>query len=286
MLYWETGTRDFGSYLCGEFFTSLRIGFTSLIIKAMNIQNLNKKNILILSVGIIIGSVIVGTISITKASSNAELTVCVTKDGTTHMVGDTFKRDECKKNEKLVTFNVQGPKGDTGATGAQGISGVIGVKGEKGDKGDLGLDGAKGDVGPQGPKGDSASSLPVGLTPKIKYPMLCKLGEGIPTFQWTLYNDFGDIPTKTIVVQNSLDPAFQSTGISWGTASVTLSNSTVRTDNANGYNYGVAFPNLGVASVGNTATFEGSIYWNGFTIPIKLSASWPAQGNCSNASVI
>lgn len=248
-----------------------------------------------LSVSVIIGSLVVGSISITKANSNAEITICVTKDGTTHMIGNNFKRDDCKKNEKLVTFNVQGPKGDTGAmglkgdigaNGLQGIAGLIGAKGEKGDKGDPGLDGAKGEVGSQGSKGDSVSSLPVSLTPRIKYPMLCKLGGGIPTFQWALYNDFGDIPTVRIAVQNSLDPAFQSTGISWGTASVTLSNSTTRTDIANGYNYGIAFPNLGGASVGNAVTFEGYIYWNGVTIPIKLSASWPAQGDCSNASVI
>ena len=35
-------------------------------------MNLNKKSVLMLSIGILIGSVIVGTISITKASSNAE----------------------------------------------------------------------------------------------------------------------------------------------------------------------------------------------------------------------
>ena len=91
-----------------------------------------------LSVGIIIGSVIVGTISITKASSNAELTICVKKDGTMHLIGSSFKRSDCKKNEQLISFNAQGPKGDkgdTGATGAQGIQGVAGPMGPIGPQG-------------------------------------------------------------------------------------------------------------------------------------------------------
>ena len=91
-----------------------------------------------LSVGIIIGSVIVGTISITKASSNAELTICVTKDGTMHLVGNSFKRSDCKKNEQLISFNAQGPKGDkgdTGATGAQGLQGIAGPMGPIGPQG-------------------------------------------------------------------------------------------------------------------------------------------------------
>ena len=95
-----------------------------------------------LSVGIIIGSVIVGTISITKASSNAELTVCVTKDGTMHLVGNSFKRSDCKKNEQLISFNAQGPKGDkgdTGATGAQGIQGIAGPMGPQGPQGIPGI---------------------------------------------------------------------------------------------------------------------------------------------------
>jgi hypothetical protein len=124
----------------------------------MNIQSLNKKSILMLSVGIIIGSVVVGTISITKASSNAELTVCVTKDGTMHLVGDSFKRSDCKKNEQLISFNTQGPKGDKGDTGARG------PRGETGATGAQGIQGITGPMGPQGPQGISGIITPNPVT--------------------------------------------------------------------------------------------------------------------------
>ena len=94
-----------------------------------------------LSVGIIIGSVIVGTISITKASSNAELTVCVTKDGAMHLIGNSFKRSDCKKNEQLISFNTQGPKGDKGDTGATGPQGIQGIAGPMGPQGPQGIPG-------------------------------------------------------------------------------------------------------------------------------------------------
>ena len=104
-----------------------------------------------LSVGIIIGSVIVGTISITKASSNAELTVCVTKDGVMHMIGSSFKRSDCKKNEQLISFNAQGPKGDKGDTGPRGL---------KGETGATGAQGIQGIVGPMGPQGIPGIVIP------------------------------------------------------------------------------------------------------------------------------
>jgi len=105
-----------------------------------------------LTVGIIIGSIIVGTISITKASGT-DLTVCVTKDGTMHLIGNSFKRSDCKKNEQLISFNAQGPKGDkgdTGATGAQGIQGIAGPVGP---------------MGPQGIPGEGITQDPGTVTP-------------------------------------------------------------------------------------------------------------------------
>jgi len=132
-----------------SYFNSL----TNRLVKAnMNKINLNKKSILILSVGIIIGSVIVGTVSITKASSNAELTVCVSKDGVMHMIGDSFKRSDCKKNEQIISFNTQGPKGDKGDVGPRGL------KGEKGVVGPQGIAGPMGPIGPQGLPGISCTT--------------------------------------------------------------------------------------------------------------------------------
>jgi Collagen triple helix repeat (20 copies) len=121
----------------------------------MNKINLNKKSILMLSAGIIIGSIIVGTISITKASSNAELAICVTKDGTMHLIGDTFKRSECKKGEQILSINAQGPKGDKGDMGPQGL---------KGDTGATGPQGIAGPVGPIGPQGIPGATVTIPTT--------------------------------------------------------------------------------------------------------------------------
>lgn len=66
---------------------------------------------------------------------------------------------DCKSNETLLSFNLQGPKGDKGDPGPQG------PKGDKGDVGPAGSQGVKGDTGAQGPqglKGDKGDPGPVG----------------------------------------------------------------------------------------------------------------------------
>src|SRR3989344_6257886 len=93
---------------------------------------------------------VLGFWTYTQAVAN-DITVCVKKDGTVHVVGPYFKRDECKKNETLLTWNAQGEKGDKGD---QGIAGPAGAKGDKGEQGPIGLMGLQGIQGTQGPKGD------------------------------------------------------------------------------------------------------------------------------------
>lgn len=77
-------------------------------------------------------------------AAESEITVCVKKSGAVYVIGDDFRRADCKKNDKLLTWNIQGPKGDKGDKGDQGIQGEKGEKGEKGDKGDQGLQGEPG----------------------------------------------------------------------------------------------------------------------------------------------
>ena len=60
-----------------------------------------------------------------------QIEVCVKKNGLIYVIGEEFKRNDCKKNDSLLSWNIQG------------------IPGPKGDKGDTG------DVGPQGPKGDT-----------------------------------------------------------------------------------------------------------------------------------
>src|SRR5688572_21700158 len=54
----------------------------------------------------------------------------------------------CKKNEKTVEWNKEGPAGPAGEPGPAGPAGDAGPAGPKGDAGPAG------DAGPPGPKGD------------------------------------------------------------------------------------------------------------------------------------
>ena len=62
---------------------------------------------------------------------------------------------KCAKNEKALTFNQIGPKGDQGVQGIQGIPGVAGVQGIPGAAGKDGADGTDGTNGSNGTDGTS-----------------------------------------------------------------------------------------------------------------------------------
>lgn len=81
-----------------------------------------------------------GTFAYTKAEGN-QITVCVKKSGLVYVIGEEFKRSECKKNDSLLSWNmtgIQGPKGDKGDMGPEGPQGI------KGEAGPIGLQGPKG----------------------------------------------------------------------------------------------------------------------------------------------
>ena len=73
-------------------------------------------------------------------ATDGAISICVQNNGAVRVIGDEFRRDDCKKNETLLTWNIQGPKGD---------------KGDKGDTGEQGGQGVQGEVGPQGLAGTS-----------------------------------------------------------------------------------------------------------------------------------
>lgn len=96
-----------------------------------------KAKIVLISIAILI--LIVGLWTYSRAV-DGEITVCVTKTGAVRVAGGDFGRSDCKKNETLLSWNIQGPKGD---------------KGDKGDPGEQGPQGERGEIGPQGPAGTS-----------------------------------------------------------------------------------------------------------------------------------
>lgn len=115
----------------------------------------------------------------THAAGTA-ITVCVRRDGLVYVIGDGFRRADCRRGDQLLTWNVQGPpgpqgpagpagaNGTPGAVGPQGPAGAVGPQGATGLAGANGADGTPGVAGPagpqgpQGPKGDTGADGAIG----------------------------------------------------------------------------------------------------------------------------
>lgn len=57
-----------------------------------------------------------GFFTYSRANSGM-ITVCVKKNGVMHMIGQDFQRTDCKDNESLLSWNIQGEKGEQGESG-------------------------------------------------------------------------------------------------------------------------------------------------------------------------
>ena len=113
-----------------------------------------------------------GSWAYTEAAGTT-ITVCAQKDGDMRLIGIGFTSAACNNKETLVSWNIQGPKGDTGAQGIQGVKGDkgdVGLQGIQGLKGDAGLTGATGTpgiAGKDGAKGDQGEKGESGATTSI-----------------------------------------------------------------------------------------------------------------------
>jgi cysteine-rich repeat protein len=98
------------------------------------------------------------TAAITQAGSTDVIYACQRQDGSDGgFVRIVSSAAQCKSNERVISWNVQGPKGDPGPAGAVGAAGPPGPQGDKGDRGDPGPQGVPGEPGAPGapgPKGD------------------------------------------------------------------------------------------------------------------------------------
>lgn len=119
------------------------------ILKFNNMQIILKHKWLqgVLFVVVVAASLISWTLA--QAVSPA-VTVCVKNGGTMYMVGEGFKRADCKDNDRLLSWNITGPQGPQGL---QGVPGATGQVGQQGPIGETGADGLQGPAGPQGPQG-------------------------------------------------------------------------------------------------------------------------------------
>ena len=85
---------------------------------------------------------------------NGRLRACVRKsDATLYLPG----KRKCRKGDKSLTLQLQGPTGSDGATGTTGDSGDIGKTGPAGAIGAIGATGAMGATGATGPVGPAFS---------------------------------------------------------------------------------------------------------------------------------
>ncbi len=139
----------------------------------------------------IVVTVIAGAAGVAYATNAVTRTAATTIQACEKGNGDlriVNSPSDCKNNEQLLSWNVQGAagpagpagpagaKGDTGATGAAGPTGATGSKGDTGAtgatgpagatgaKGDAGATGAVGPIGPIGPNGPAGPPGPKGDT--------------------------------------------------------------------------------------------------------------------------
>ena len=69
---------------------------------------------------------------------------------------------DCRRNERIVTWNERGPAGAQGPAGPAGAPGPAGLQGPKGDTGAAGAAGPAGPIGPAGAAGAAGQAGPVG----------------------------------------------------------------------------------------------------------------------------
>lgn len=72
-----------------------------------------KKTAVILIISFVILGSVLGLWAYSKADGGT-ISVCVNKTGVMYMVGQGFIRNNCMKNDKLLTWNIQGPPRPTG----------------------------------------------------------------------------------------------------------------------------------------------------------------------------
>jgi hypothetical protein len=80
--------------------------------KEFSSKSLSVLNALIISVGLFLGLWMISQAS----GGGEEITLCVRRNGTVSIVGDEFRRDECRRNETVLILNTQGPAGPPGTS--------------------------------------------------------------------------------------------------------------------------------------------------------------------------
>lgn len=108
------------------------------------------------------GTLLAGVVALSLFASTVvraegpTITVCVKNNGAMFLIGESFRKADCRSNEQLLSWNIAGPQGPQGVPG---VAGQAGPQGETGPLGPAGVQGPPGPTGPQGPAGTSAGSI-------------------------------------------------------------------------------------------------------------------------------
>jgi hypothetical protein len=115
-------------------------------------------------------AVVVSAIAFGATTASAEddaIYACVARDGSVRVLKHPHEKDKrwsslCRRDEQLVTWNVEGPQGPKGQAGAPGAAGPQGSQGIQGPQGEVGPQGPQGEQGPVGPQGEQGATGPAG----------------------------------------------------------------------------------------------------------------------------
>lgn len=95
---------------------------------------------------------ILGSWTLARAEGTM-ITVCVKNNGKVYVIGEGFRRADCRGSDQLLSWNIEGPAGPMGPQGPQGELGPQGIPGPQGPAGPQGETGPQGPEGPMGPQG-------------------------------------------------------------------------------------------------------------------------------------
>lgn len=140
----------------------------TLILNSVHMKVSRTARIAVLASTVTVALIVGGTWAYAEVGSG-QLSACVKKDGDVRVLIPGFTGSNCKKDERLVRWNItgpQGPKGEKGDAGVPGVNGQggatgpqgpVGPMGAQGEQGLPGKDGSNGQDGAPGPKGDTGT---------------------------------------------------------------------------------------------------------------------------------
>lgn len=115
-----------------------------------------QRNIIVFAVAAIAVLSLPLAVTALTAPSDDTITACVLDaNGDVRIVNSP---DDCRQQERVLTWNEEGPQGPVGPQGPQGEQGEQGLQGEQGEQGEQGPQGEQGEQGPAGPQGPAGEN--------------------------------------------------------------------------------------------------------------------------------